>query len=223
VCDGEFGHRSGEVGCSLKAFDLHNTEDAIPTLLPGCGNELKSVADLAVGEGVLVVCKSTSLPHLEERRFVMGAIATRKLGRLPSLWRDPFSALQQEMGALRAQLLGDGGDEWFAGAVVPALDMSESENSIDVRMDIPGMTAKDIDIQISGNVLTISGKREEEKEEKGKTFHRVERRYGNFSRSVTLPCTVEENEVAADYRDGVLTVKLPKSEEAKAHKIKVKG
>jgi HSP20 family protein len=153
----------------------------------------------------------------------MGTLATRRLSRLPSLWRDPFTSLQEEMNELRTRLLGDGGEDWFAGAMVPALDMSESDSSIDVRMDLPGITAKDIDIQISGNVLTVSGKREEEKEEKGKTFHRVERRYGDFSRSVTLPSAVEESEIAAEYRDGVLTIKLPKTEESKAHKIKVKG
>lgn len=153
----------------------------------------------------------------------MGTLATRRSGRLPSLWRDPFSSLQEEMNDLRTRFLGDGGEGWFGGAMAPALDMSETDTSIDVRVDLPGITAKDIDIQISGNVLTVSGKREEEKEEKGKTFHRVERRYGNFSRSVTLPTTVVESEVAAEYRDGVLTIKLPKTEEAKAHKIKVKG
>ena len=87
--------------------------------------------------------------------------------------------------------------------MVPALDLSETDTAIEVRMDLPGITAKDIDIQVSGNVLTVSGQRKEEKEEKGKTFHRVERRYGSFSRSVTLPCAVEESEVAAEYHDGV--------------------
>jgi HSP20 family protein len=140
------------------------------------------------------------------------------------LWRrDPFTALQEEMNELRARFLGDGGEGWFTGAMVPALDMSETDTAIDVRMDLPGITAKDIDIQVSGNVLNVSGQREEEKEEKGRTFHRVERRYGNFSRSVTLPCAVAENEVAAEYHDGVLTIKLPKTEESKAHKIKVKS
>jgi HSP20 family protein len=153
----------------------------------------------------------------------MGMLATRRFSRLPSLWRDPFTSLQEEMNELRTRLLGDGGEGWFAGAMVPALDMSESDSSIDVRMDLPGITAKDIDIQVSGNVLTVTGKREEEKEEKGKTFHRVERRYGDFSRSVTLPCAVDEDKVAAEYRDGVLSIKLPKTEESKAHKIKVKG
>jgi HSP20 family protein len=153
-----------------------------------------------------------------------GTLATRRPSRLPSLWRsDPLTALQEEMNQLRNRLFGDGEEDWFTGTIVPELDVSETETAIEVRMDVPGVTAKDIDIQINGNVLTVTGERKEEKEEKGKTFHRVERRYGNFSRSVTLPCTVVESEVAAEYRDGVLTVKLPKSEESKAHKIKVKG
>lgn len=154
----------------------------------------------------------------------MAMLAPRRPSRLASLWRsDPFTTLQEEMNELRARLLGDGGEGWFAGPIVPALDLSETDALVEVRMDLPGITAKDIDIQISGNVLTVSGQREEEKEEKGKTFHRVERRYGSFSRSVTLPCAVAESAVTAEYRDGVLIVKLPKTEEAKAHKIKVKG
>lgn len=151
-------------------------------------------------------------------------LATRRLNRLPSLWRsDPFTALREEMNELRARFLGDEGEGLFGGTMVPALDMSETETAIDVRMDLPGVTAKDIDIQVNGNVLTVSGRREEEKEEKGKSFHRVERRYGNFSRSVTLPSPVVESEVAAEYHEGVLTIKLPKTVESKAHKIKVKS
>ena len=90
-------------------------------------------------------------------------------------------------------------------------------------MDIPGMEAKDIDIQVNANVLTVSGERKEEREEKGKTYHRVERRVGAFSRSVTLPCPVKEDAVDAQYKNGILTIKLPKTEEAKARKITVKG
>ena len=152
-----------------------------------------------------------------------GIAATRRPSRLPSLWRsDPLTALQEEMSELRSRFLGDGGEGWFTGAMAPALDVSESDTTVDVKMDLPGMSAKDIDIQVNGNLLTVSGQRDEEKEEKGKTFHRVERRYGSFSRSVTLPCKVLESEVAAEYHDGVLTIKLPKTEESKAHKIKVK-
>lgn len=151
-------------------------------------------------------------------------LTTRRPSRLPSLWRrDPFTALREEMNDLRARFLGDEEEGWFTGAMVPSLDMSETDTAIEVRMDLPGITAKDIDIQVSGNVLTVSGQRQEEKEEKGKTFHRVERRYGSFSRSVSLPSAVVESEVAAEYHDGVLTIKLPKTEDSKAHKIKVKG
>ncbi len=151
-------------------------------------------------------------------------LATRRPSRLPSLWsRDPFTALREEMSDLRARLMGEEDEGWFSGAIVPALDLSETDTAVEVRVDLPGMTAKDIDIQINGNVLTVKGQREEEKEEKGQTFHRVERRYGSFSRSVTLPSAVEESEVAAECRDGVLTIKLPKTEASKAHKIKVKG
>lgn len=154
----------------------------------------------------------------------MATLATRRPSPLPSLWRrDPWTALQEEMNELRTRLMGDAGEGWFTGAMLPALDMSETDTAIEVRVDLPGVSAKDIDIQVSGNVLTISGERQEEKEEKGKTFHRLERRYGNFSRTLTLPCPVVESEVAAEYRDGVLTITLPKTEESKAHKIKVKG
>ena len=153
----------------------------------------------------------------------MSMLTTRRPSRLPSLWRDPFTALREEMNDLRTRLMGDEDEGWFSGAMVPALDLAETDTAIDVRMDLPGITAKDIDIQVNGNVLTVSGERKEEKEEKGKTFYRVERSCGNFSRSVTLPCAVTESEVAADYKDGVLTIKLPKTEGSKAHKIKVKG
>ena len=151
-------------------------------------------------------------------------LATRRLSCLPSLWRsDPFTALREEMNDLRARFMGDEDEGWFAGTLAPSLDVSETDTAVEVRMDLPGVTAKDIDVQVSGNVLTVRGQRQEEKEEKGRTFHRVERSYGSYSRSVTLPCPVAESEVAAEYRDGVLTITLPKTEESKPHKIKVNG
>jgi HSP20 family protein len=153
----------------------------------------------------------------------MSGLTTRRQYRLPSLWLDPFTALREEMNGLRSRMLGDEGEGWLGTALAPALDVSETDTAIDVRMDLPGVTAKDIDIQVNGNLLTVSGERKDEKEEKGKTVHRVERSYGNFFRSVTLPCNVVENEVAAEYKDGVLTIKLPKTDQSKTHKIKVKG
>jgi HSP20 family protein len=116
-----------------------------------------------------------------------------------------------------------GGNGWSLGAAVPSLDISETDKAVEVKLDLPGVTAKEIDIQLNGNLLTVRGERKEEQEKKGKSYHRIERRYGSFSRSVTLPCPVQEDEVAAEYRDGVLTITLPKTEEAKTRKISVKS
>jgi HSP20 family protein len=117
----------------------------------------------------------------------------------------------------------DHGEEWMPSVLSPAFDLSETDDSLQVRMDVPGIPAKDIHIDITGNVLRVSGERKEEKEEKGKTWHRVERRSGEFSRSVTLPCAVKEAKVEASCDDGVLTIRLPKAEEAKSHKVTVKS
>lgn len=136
---------------------------------------------------------------------------------------DPFRIAREEMETLWSQLTGEPTDGRRGGRMCPSLDLTETANTVEVRMDVPGMKAEDIDIQFSNGLLTISGERKEEKEEKGKTCHRVERRYGSFSRSVTLPATVAEDKVDAQYRDGVLTVTLQKSEEAKSRKIKVKS
>jgi len=150
--------------------------------------------------------------------------APRKSGPFTSLWRsDPFTALREEVNDLRHRLLGEEAGEWFGGSMAPAMDLSESDTVVEVRMDLPGITAKDIDIEISGNRLTIRGQRQEEQEESGKTFHRIERRAGSFCRTVDLPCSVMENKVAAECHDGVLTVTLPKTEESKKIKVKVKG
>lgn len=140
----------------------------------------------------------------------------------PWFRRGPLHALQEEMQDLFSQVLGNGGDAWLTGGCAPSLDLSETDQAVDVRMDVPGIKSDDIDIQLNGNLLTVSGTRKEEKEEKGRTFHRLERRCGSFSRSVTLPCAVKEDKIDAQYHDGVLTISLPKCEEAKARKIKVK-
>jgi HSP20 family protein len=112
---------------------------------------------------------------------------------------------------------------WGEGEGGPSIDLSETDNSVEVKMDLPGIKPGEVDIQVNGNLLTISGERKEEKEEKGRTYHRLERRVGMFSRSLTLPCAVVEGEAAAEYRDGILSITLPKAEGAKTHKIKVKG
>ncbi len=132
---------------------------------------------------------------------------------------DPFSAMRQEMSDWLTNAWGHNNQQAFA----PALDVVEGDNSFELRMDIPGMQSKDLDVQVHGNTVTISGVRHEAKEEKGKTFHRVERSTGKFSRTITLPCSITEKEVAAEYTNGVLSVVLPKSDEARPKKISIKG
>ena len=134
---------------------------------------------------------------------------------------DPWAAMRQEMNDLITSVWGGTGP--MSATFTPALDVAEKDHSFELRMDVPGMEAKDLDIQVQGNTITISGNRSEEKEEKNKTFHRIERRSGNFSRTITLPCEVTAAEVAADYTNGVLNVILPKCEKSRPSKITVKG
>ncbi len=151
-------------------------------------------------------------------------LATRPArSQVSALVRDPLDLFRNEMDDLMSRFWSGKQDGWLSGIFAPSLDLTESDNSFEVRVDIPGMESKDIDVQVHGNLVTISGERKEEKEEKGKTFHRVERRTGKFSRSLTLPCAINEDEVAADYAKGTLTVKLPKCDEAKCKKVAVKG
>ena len=133
----------------------------------------------------------------------------------------PLQTIREEMQDLVAQVLGDQSPSWFPVSLLPKADISETDHAVEVRMDLPGIKPEEIDIQLSNNLLTVSGERKEEKEEKGKTFHRVERRMGTFSRSILLPCCVQEAKVDATYGNGVLSISLPKTDEAKAHKIKV--
>jgi HSP20 family protein len=134
-----------------------------------------------------------------------------------------FSALRQEMEDLLARMWGDHDRSWWTGYFSPCVDLAETDNAFEIRLDVPGMESKDFEVEVQGNIATIRGERKEEKEEKNKTMHRVERRYGSFSRSLTLPCNVNESEVAADYANGVLTITLPKREDAAPKKISVKG
>ena len=152
------------------------------------------------------------------------AIAKSEPRRRRTLFRrGPLESIREEMQDLISRTFGEEGDLWSVDRITPSLDLAEADNALEVRMDIPGMEAKDIDIQVNANVLTVSGERKEEREDKGKTYHRVERRVGAFSRSVTLPCPVKEDAVDAQYKNGILTIKLPKTEEAKARKITVKS
>jgi len=134
---------------------------------------------------------------------------------------EPRTGLLEEVEDAMSRLWDMGGNGWTFGTSIPSLDISETDKAVELKLDLPGVTAKEIDIRLNGNLLTVSGERKEEQEKKGKTYHRVERRYGNFSRSITVPCSVQEDEIAAEYHDGVLSITLPKTDEAKARKISV--
>lgn len=154
----------------------------------------------------------------------MAGTLQQSSGRGLSPWSGfgPLSRLRDEMQDLFERFT-NGGDDWPSRMLAPPMDLSETDGSLQVRLDLPGVDPKEIDIQVSGNHLTIAGERKEEKEEKGETFHRIERRSGRFSRSVTLPCAVEEEKIDANYHDGVLTISVPKSEECKARRIEEKA
>ena len=109
------------------------------------------------------------------------------------------------------------GKEWM-----PAFDVSETEAEIIVKAEIPGMKVEDIDITLTDGLLTIKGERKMEKEDKQENYHRIERQFGSFSRSLNLGLKVEAEGIDAAYKDGVLTVTLPKAEEDKPKKIEVK-
>jgi HSP20 family protein len=118
-------------------------------------------------------------------------------------------------------------DDWGEGpsnlgTYWPAIDVSEREDDLLVRAELPGMTAEDIDIEVQNNALLIRGEKKDETEESGERYHYVERRSGSFQRMVQLPNEVDAEKIDASYKDGVLTITLPKSEKAKPKRISVK-
>jgi len=106
---------------------------------------------------------------------------------------------------------------------VPSLDLSDTGESLVAELEVPGMDPKDLNISVTGDVLTISGEKKGEREEKEHDYHLVERSYGKFSRSVRLPSTVNPDRVGASYKDGILTIRLDKTEQAKTKRIEVKA
>jgi len=103
----------------------------------------------------------------------------------------------------------------------PAMDVAESKDSITVTAELPGMTADDINISVQGNTLSITGEKKEEAQDHGEGYYGSERRFGIFRRDMVLPSDVDTDKVNAAYKDGVLTVKLSKTEQAKAKTVKV--
>ena len=153
----------------------------------------------------------------------MSTALTTRLSRAMQPLLDPFGGLQKEMDDLLTRFQSDWNGDRLPSVTIPAVDMSETDDALQIRMDMPGLKAEEINIEVSGNTIRISGEHKEEKEEKGKTYHRIERRSGSFARAMTLPVPVKEDKVAAECKDGVLTITLPKTEAAKTHKVTVKG
>jgi HSP20 family protein len=104
---------------------------------------------------------------------------------------------------------------------IPAMDLVETEDHLVLRGDLPGMTEDDVNIEIKDNVLTVSGERKAEHEDKGEGYHRVERSFGTFSRSLSLPHGVDPERVEAEFENGVLEVRIPKPAEAKPTRVQI--
>jgi len=139
---------------------------------------------------------------------------------------DPF----RDLGLLQDRMnrmFDDAGRGWRADEPAattswsPSVDIFETEGEIVVKAELPGMDRKDIALHLENNVLSIRGERRFEKETKEENYHRIERSYGNFSRSFSIPATVDEEKIRADYKDGVLKIILPKKEQAKPKQIKI--
>ena len=143
------------------------------------------------------------------------------------LSESPFARLRSEMDQVFNQYFGpmlrSNGDGLIAESF-GSLDLAETDSTIDVTLDVPGVDSKNIDIKLVGDVLQISGRREEEQVTEDKSFLRVERSYGSFHRQVPLPCEVNPDKVDAELADGVLRISLPKSAETrhKTRKIAIK-
>ena len=104
---------------------------------------------------------------------------------------------------------------------IPTVDISETENGFEIRAELPGVSEKDVNVSVTDNLLTIKGEKHQEEETDGKDYHRVERRYGSFQRSFTLPRNVETDGINAGFKDGVLTLTIPKAEAAKPTEIPI--
>jgi len=140
---------------------------------------------------------------------------------------DPFRELKSLQDEMTRLFTGNTGpfnrEEMLNGAWSPRVDIYEDKNNLILEAELPGMKQEEFDISVENNVITLKGERKFEKKTEGDNYHRVERSYGSFTRSFTLPQTVTSEGAAADFENGVLRVSLPKREETRARKIEVTG
>jgi HSP20 family protein len=142
-------------------------------------------------------------------------------------WLDPFrdlSTIQERMNQIFEDALARnrGREEGLrSGMWTPAVDIYENNDSVVVKAELPGVEKDQISVEVKDGILSLRGERKFEKEVKEESYHRIERAYGSFQRSFSLPVSVDQEKVTAKFRDGVLEVKLPKKEQAKPKQIKV--
>ena len=141
---------------------------------------------------------------------------------------DPFKDMDElqsrltNLFGLTPARTGNGGQELMTVSQwTPSVDIIEDEKEWLVKAELPEVKKEDVKVTVEDGVLTITGERKLEKEEKDKKYHRIERSYGNFNRSFSIPATVDEEKIRADYKDGVLKIALPKKEQAKPKQIKI--
>jgi len=132
-----------------------------------------------------------------------------------------FASLQNQMNRLLREEPAGGEESLLQTRFAPPVDIYEDEHSYTLKLEVPGIDEKDIDVKLENNTLTVTGERKFEKDEKEENYRRVERRYGSFVRSFTLPATIDSENVTADYDKGLLKVRLAKKAEAKPKQIKV--
>jgi len=141
-----------------------------------------------------------------------------------SPFRTPLSdiaLLQNRLNSIFSDYPKFSDENLTTGNFVPPVDVYEDAHKVALKMEVPGIKQEDLDIRVENQTLTVKGERKFEKEEKEENFHRIERSYGSFTRSFTLPQTVDTDNVGASYEDGVLTVTLNKKAEAKPKQVKI--
>ena len=134
---------------------------------------------------------------------------------------NPFSFLQQEIDRLFEGVTRN--IPGFATTTMPSMDISETDKAIEITAELPGLEKKDVELNVADNLLTIRGEKKNEREEKNKDYHLVERSYGSFSRSVELPSGVKVEDISAEIANGVLKVTVPKPAPKQTKQIEIKS
>jgi HSP20 family protein len=138
-------------------------------------------------------------------------------------WPSDLFGIQREMNRMFDGFFRGTNDEYYViSSWTPAVDIAEHDDEYLVKVELPGINKDEVKLTLENNILTIRGEKKQEKETKKESYHRVERSYGSFQRSFTLPAAVKADRIDASYKDGILTVSLPKAEEAKPKQIEVK-